>query len=61
VADRSIPCCCCRFRFGWSAIIGVIPVVGDLIDMFFAYSLIQTCLKVGLPSYIVSFLIPTEH
>jgi len=53
IVDRAIPCCC-GFRFGWSAIIGIIPVIGDLLDVLIAYSIVQTCMKVGLPKSIVS-------
>src|SRR5579862_3206759 len=47
--DRKFECCC-GFRAGWSSVIGIIPVVGDFIDLFFALYLIKICLRVeGLP------------
>jgi hypothetical protein len=51
--DRSLTCCCCGFRIGWSAVIGVIPVIGDLLDMLIALSIIRLCMEVGLPKTIV--------
>jgi len=52
--DRSLNCCCCGGRFGWSAVIGIIPVVGDIIDLLIALSVIRLCMQVGLPKHIVS-------
>ncbi|KAL9059982.1 MAG: hypothetical protein Q9162_000832 [Coniocarpon cinnabarinum] len=41
-------------RFGWSAIWGLIPELGDVIDFLFALALVRKCRKVegGLPSSI---------
>lgn len=43
---------CCGIRFGWSSVIGIIPVVGDAIDALMALMLVRTCGKIegGLPS-----------
>jgi hypothetical protein len=43
---------CCGIRFGWSSLIGIIPVVGDVIDAFMAIMVLRTCEKVegGLPA-----------
>jgi hypothetical protein len=43
---------CCGIRFGWSAVIGIIPVIGDFIDAFLALMLVKSCQKVdgGLPA-----------
>jgi hypothetical protein len=39
-------------RFGWSSVIGLIPEIGDVIDMIMAMSLFLSCCKVegGLPN-----------
>lgn len=34
-------------RFGWSSIIGLIPWLGDAIDLYFAYALVQMCQQVS--------------
>jgi hypothetical protein len=41
-------------RFGWSSVIGLIPELGDVIDMIMAMSLFRACCKVdgGLPNAI---------
>ena len=52
-SDRALTCCCCGFRFGWSAVIGIIPVIGDFLDMLIALSIIRTCMEVELPKHIV--------
>ncbi|KAL8400243.1 hypothetical protein RB594_000577 [Gaeumannomyces avenae] len=46
----------CGIKFGWSSVIGLIPAVGDLLDMFLALMLVQKCTKVegGLPMMIKS-------
>lgn len=43
---------CCGIRFGWSSVIGIIPVIGDFIDCFLALMLVKSCQKVdgGLPA-----------
>lgn len=43
---------CCGLRFGWSSVIGIIPVIGDFIDLFMALMLVKSCQKVdgGLPA-----------
>ncbi|KAK4193586.1 hypothetical protein QBC35DRAFT_915 [Podospora australis] len=49
--DMGFRCCCLNVRFGWSAIIGLLPVIGDAIDLLMALSLIKKAAKVdgGLP------------
>jgi len=39
-------------RFGWSSVIGIVPVVGDLLDAFMAMMVFRTCQQVegGLPA-----------
>jgi len=34
-------------RFGWSSIIGLIPWLGDAIDLYFAYAVVQICQQVS--------------
>jgi len=43
---------CCGIRFGWSSVIGIIPVAGDTIDAFMALMVMRTCQQVegGLPA-----------
>ncbi|ESZ96317.1 hypothetical protein SBOR_3297 [Sclerotinia borealis F-4128] len=47
---------CCGIRFGWSSVIGIIPVVGDFIDVFMALMVLRTCNTVdgGLPNSVRS-------
>ncbi|BFZ59502.1 hypothetical protein YB2330_000513 [Saitoella coloradoensis] len=52
--DRSISCICCSFRFGWSAIIGFVPVIGDVLDALLAYNVIRTACDADLPPHVVS-------
>ncbi|KAK2604831.1 hypothetical protein N8I77_007729 [Diaporthe amygdali] len=42
----------CGFRFGWSVIIGLVPVLGDIVDCLLAYWIIRKADKIegGLPS-----------
>jgi hypothetical protein len=42
---------CCGIRFGWSSVIGIIPVIGDAIDGFMAMMVLRTCQQIegGLP------------
>jgi hypothetical protein len=42
----------CGIRFGWSSVIGIVPVIGDVIDALLALLVVQTCRKVegGLPA-----------
>ncbi|KAK4123983.1 hypothetical protein N657DRAFT_645599 [Parathielavia appendiculata] len=48
----------CGFQFGWSAFIGLIPVIGDAIDLLVALSLIKKAAKVdgGLPKRLYSMM-----
>jgi len=47
---------CCGIRFGWSSVIGIIPVIGDVIDAFMAIMVLRTCQQVegGLPKDVQS-------
>ena len=47
-------CCCCAFRFGWSAIIGIIPVLGAAINLLIAMQVVRKCMEVDLPQFVVS-------
>ncbi|CAK7218850.1 hypothetical protein SCUCBS95973_003623 [Sporothrix curviconia] len=42
---------CCGIRFGWSSVIGIIPIVGDVIDLLLAYRVVLSCCHIdgGLP------------
>lgn len=44
----------CGFRFGWSVIIGLVPVLGDVIDCLLAYWIIRKANQIngGLPDKI---------
>lgn len=44
----------CGFRFGWSVIIGLVPVVGDIVDCLLAYWIIRKASQIngGLPDKI---------
>jgi len=46
----------CGIRFGWSSLVGIIPVIGDFIDMFLAWNVVRTCAQIdgGLPQAIRS-------
>lgn len=54
--DQSISCCCCHFRIGWAAVIGIIPVIGDIIDALLALRIINTAKGIdgGLPESVVA-------
>jgi len=43
---------CCGIRFGWSSLIGIIPVVGDALDALMAFMVMRTCQQIegGLPA-----------
>ncbi|KAL2129491.1 hypothetical protein VTI74DRAFT_7678 [Chaetomium olivicolor] len=49
--DMGFRCCCFGVRFGWSSLIGLLPVIGDFADFLMAFALIRTASKVdgGLP------------
>ncbi|CAK7562527.1 MAG: hypothetical protein SEPTF4163_000375 [Sporothrix epigloea] len=42
---------CCGIRFGWSSVIGIIPFIGDVIDLLLAYRVVTSCCSIegGLP------------
>ncbi|KAL8730356.1 MAG: hypothetical protein Q9166_004121 [cf. Caloplaca sp. 2 TL-2023] len=40
----------CGIRFGLSSVVGIIPALGDFIDVFFALMVYLNCCKVGLDS-----------
>ncbi|KAK4167661.1 hypothetical protein QBC43DRAFT_311222 [Cladorrhinum sp. PSN259] len=56
--DMGFRCCCTSFRFGWSTIIGLIPVLGDIADLLMALALIKKASKVdgGLPKRLYSMM-----
>lgn len=43
---------CCGIRFGWSSVVGLFPVIGDVMDMLMALSLVRKANQVdeGLPN-----------
>ncbi|KAM5345537.1 hypothetical protein ACJ41O_011398 [Fusarium nematophilum] len=43
---------CCGIRFGWGSAIGLIPAVGDVLDMLMALIVMRTCTQIegGLPT-----------
>lgn len=52
-------CFCCHsgdIRLGWSAVIGILPVIGDIINLYLSLSLLKLAQKVddGLPAFTVS-------
>ncbi|KAL1880490.1 hypothetical protein VTK73DRAFT_5877 [Phialemonium thermophilum] len=50
---------CCGIRFGWSSVVGIIPVIGDFIDCFLAIMLVRSCEKIegGLPTMLRSRMV----
>ncbi|KAK3944255.1 hypothetical protein QBC46DRAFT_374826 [Diplogelasinospora grovesii] len=50
--DMGFRLCCFRLRIGWSFIIGLIPVLGDVADALMCWNLIRTADKIdgGLPT-----------
>ncbi|KAI9488149.1 hypothetical protein BDB00DRAFT_982850 [Zychaea mexicana] len=49
--DRGFQCCC--FTVGLDGIIGLIPVVGDVITLFLALNLVRVAARANLPNYII--------
>ncbi|KAG5513694.1 hypothetical protein PMAC_000732 [Pneumocystis sp. 'macacae'] len=47
--DYAINFLCCETRFGWSSVIGIIPVIGDIINLYLSIRLIHLCMDVTLP------------
>ncbi|EEH40450.2 hypothetical protein PAAG_02505 [Paracoccidioides lutzii Pb01] len=45
-------CNFCGIRFGWSSVIGLVPAIGDALDMFMALMVVASCNKIegGLPA-----------
>ncbi|KAK4465753.1 hypothetical protein QBC42DRAFT_260880 [Cladorrhinum samala] len=56
--DMGFRFCCFNIRFGWSFIIGLIPVIGDFADFLMALALIKKASKVdgGLPKRLYSMM-----
>lgn len=52
-------CCCGGLRFGWSAVIGLIPVIGDVLEVLIALNLVRSAYKLddGLPKRLYSLMI----
>lgn len=46
----------CGLRLGWSAVIGIVPVLGDIINLYLSLSLVRLAQTVdeGLPALVVS-------
>jgi hypothetical protein len=40
---------CCGTRFGWGAVIGIVPAIGDVLDLMLAYMVVRTCDQVRPP------------
>ncbi|KAH6841125.1 hypothetical protein B0I37DRAFT_231970 [Chaetomium sp. MPI-CAGE-AT-0009] len=57
--DQQFHCCCFGMRFGWSAVLGLIPFIGDGLELLMSLSLIRTASKVdgGLPKRIYSLMV----
>ncbi|KAM3087306.1 hypothetical protein ACMFMG_001406 [Clarireedia jacksonii] len=49
----------CGIRFGWSSVIGIVPMIGDFVDVFMALMVLRTCDKVegGLPNAVRSKMV----
>ncbi|KAJ4314399.1 hypothetical protein N0V84_008919 [Fusarium piperis] len=43
---------CCGIRFGWGSALGLIPAIGDVLDMLMALLVFKTCMQIdgGLPT-----------
>ncbi|RMJ08602.1 hypothetical protein CDV36_011786 [Fusarium kuroshium] len=43
---------CCGVRFGWGSALGLIPAIGDVLDMLMAILVLKTCMQIdgGLPT-----------
>ncbi|KAK9378150.1 uncharacterized protein V2V93DRAFT_376678 [Kockiozyma suomiensis] len=57
--DMSLGICCCGLGIGWSAVIGIIPGIGDIIAAYLSYSVVQSASKIdgGLPTPLYSKMI----
>ncbi|KAG5440925.1 hypothetical protein PCK2_000080, partial [Pneumocystis canis] len=51
--DDSGYCFCCFIRFGWSAIIGMIPMIGDIINLYLSIRLVRRCVNIKIPKSII--------
>jgi hypothetical protein len=40
---------CCGTRFGWGAVVGIVPAIGDVLDLILAYMVVKTCEQVNPP------------
>lgn len=47
------------YRLGWSSLIGVVPVIGDIVNVFLSLTLIKLAYAVdgGLPPYIIAQMV----
>ncbi|RUS27928.1 hypothetical protein BC938DRAFT_482557 [Jimgerdemannia flammicorona] len=52
--DKGVKICCCNI--GLDPLIGLIPVIGDLIAVMFALDIVFDCMTVDLPSHIILFM-----
>ncbi|KAL2189067.1 hypothetical protein L209DRAFT_763658 [Thermothelomyces heterothallicus CBS 203.75] len=50
--DQRFRCCCFGVSLGWSAILGLIPIIGDVLELFLSLSLVREASRIrgGLPS-----------
>ncbi|KAG5439429.1 hypothetical protein PCANB_002003 [Pneumocystis canis] len=44
---------CCEIRLGWSAIIGMIPIIGDIINLYLSIRLINRCINIKIPKNVI--------
>ncbi|KAF8448367.1 hypothetical protein BGX38DRAFT_594907 [Terfezia claveryi] len=42
----------CGLRFGWSSVIGLVPAIGDVLDLFLALMVVRAASEASLPSSI---------
>ncbi|EPS44529.1 hypothetical protein H072_1457 [Dactylellina haptotyla CBS 200.50] len=38
-------------RFGWGSVLGIIPALGDALDLLLALMVVKTCMKLPLPTF----------
>ncbi|QSL64867.1 hypothetical protein MERGE_002171 [Pneumocystis wakefieldiae] len=51
--DHAAKCFCCEMHFGWSAIIGMIPVIGDIINLYLSMRIVKIYIKTGISGSII--------
>ncbi|KAK7207609.1 hypothetical protein BZA70DRAFT_286963 [Myxozyma melibiosi] len=57
--DMSLGMCCCGLGIGWSAVIGFIPGIGDIIACYLSYQVVRLANQIdgGLPTALYSQMI----